>query len=197
MPMKISSTAALLALLLGACSHGTTHSSPWTPLDASELSAPRAAQLERARTAQGEMMQTLMSTLAGEMARGGPGAAITVCSEQAPEITRRVGAEHGVRLGRTSHRLRNPRNVAPGWASSLLEERPAEPRLALGPEGTLGVTLPIHLQARCLGCHGEAGSLLPEVREALERSYPEDRATGFAEGDLRGWFWVEVPARTD
>jgi hypothetical protein len=28
---------------------------------------------------------------------------------------------------------------------------------------------------------------------ALAARYPDDRATGFAPGDLRGWFWVEVP----
>jgi hypothetical protein len=32
-----------------------------------------------------------------------------------------------------------------------------------------------------------------DVRQALLQRYPEDRAIGYAEGDLRGWFWVEVP----
>jgi hypothetical protein len=32
------------------------------------------------------------------------------------------------------------------------------------------------------------------VKEALAEHYPEDQATGFQEGDLRGWFCIEVPA---
>jgi hypothetical protein len=28
---------------------------------------------------------------------------------------------------------------------------------------------------------------------ALAGAYPQDRATGFAPGDLRGWMWAEVP----
>ena len=45
----------------------------------------------------------------------------------------------------------------------------------------------------CLACHGPAEALDEEVRVALAELYPEDRATGFRSGDLRGWFWVEVP----
>ncbi len=33
----------------------------------------------------------------------------------------------------------------------------------------------------------------PAVKEVLASGYPRDEATGFAEGDLRGWFWIEVP----
>jgi hypothetical protein len=36
----------------------------------------------------------------------------------------------------------------------------------------------------CLQCHGEA--LAPEVTQALAARYPDDRATGFREGQLRG-----------
>jgi hypothetical protein len=28
----------------------------------------------------------------------------------------------------------------------------------------------------------------------LAKTYPGDRATGFAAGELRGWFWLEIPA---
>ena len=28
---------------------------------------------------------------------------------------------------------------------------------------------------------------------ALAASYPQDQATGFGAGDLRGWMWAEVP----
>jgi hypothetical protein len=35
--------------------------------------------------------------------------------------------------------------------------------------------------------------LSPAVREELKERYPADQATGFKDGDLRGWFWVEVP----
>jgi hypothetical protein len=33
----------------------------------------------------------------------------------------------------------------------------------------------------------------PSVLQALAERYPADRAVGYAEGDLRGFFWAEVP----
>ena len=51
----------------------------------------------------------------------------------------------------------------------------------------------IRLKAQCLKCHGPKEQILPEVRDALARDYPKDQATGFQEGDLRGWFWLSVP----
>jgi len=47
----------------------------------------------------------------------------------------------------------------------------------------------------CVVCHGDPAQIPDAVLAALAARYPDDRATGFAEGDLRGWFWVEVPAR--
>ncbi len=36
-----------------------------------------------------------------------------------------------------------------------------------------------------------------EAAAALAKSYPDDRATGFAVGDLRGVLWVELTKRAD
>ena len=44
----------------------------------------------------------------------------------------------------------------------------------------------------CLACHG--AQVAPAVRAAIAAHYPDDAATGFAVGDLRGGLWVEVPA---
>ena len=60
-------------------------------------------------------------------------------------------------------------------------------------DGHLGVLLPIRLKAQCLMCHGPKEQVLPDVQAAIGRAYPNDQATGFQEGDLRGWFWLSVP----
>jgi len=44
----------------------------------------------------------------------------------------------------------------------------------------------------CLACHGS--EVAEPVRAAIAERYPDDHATGFAVGDLRGALWVEVPA---
>jgi hypothetical protein len=48
-------------------------------------------------------------------------------------------------------------------------------------------------QPICGSCHGPERTLGPGVSARLAQRYPEDRAIGFRDGDIRGWFWVEVP----
>jgi hypothetical protein len=59
----------------------------------------------------------------------------------------------------------------------------------------VGVLRPIAHQRVCAGCHGPEDKLDPRVRRTLNEFYPGDRAVGFHEGELRGWFWAEVPNR--
>ncbi len=42
--------------------------------------------------------------------------------------------------------------------------------------------------ALCLNCHGQA--LAPAVQDKIDALYPDDTATGYSEGDLRGAFVV-------
>jgi len=127
----------------------------------------------------------------------GPAAAIAVCRVEAPRIAASLSRE-GIRMGRTSHKLRNPANAGPAWARPLLDDYLADPArrtprvVSLGHD-RLGYVEPILVQAPCLLCHGE--TLAPEVARTLAELYPSDRATGFREGDLRGIFWVEFPER--
>ena len=140
------------------------------------------------------MFSALLERVTSTVAASGPASAIHVCREAAPEIASSTADAHGVHIGRTSWKLRNPENRAPAWAEALLADRPEEERLAVAPDGRLGVTLPIRLAEGCLACHGAPESLAAEVKDALAEAYPHDEATGFRAGDLRGWFWVEVPA---
>ncbi len=43
----------------------------------------------------------------------------------------------------------------------------------------------------CLSCHGE--TVAPEVEQKLAELYPDDKARGYKEGDIRGAFVVVKP----
>lgn len=138
-----------------------------------------------------ELQQALRDGLAV-----GPAEAIAACQLEAPEIAATL-SRNGVRLGRTSHRLRNPASSSPEWVSPILEDyvnsdSDREPRLVELSDTRLGYVEPIFLQPVCLTCHGE--TLAPDVASRIEELYPDDQATGFAVGDFRGLFWVEYPA---
>ena len=127
------------------------------------------------------------------MKSDGPAKAIAVCSKEAGPMAKIIGKEQGVRIGRTSLKLRNPANTPPDWASQLANKTATEPQFVKVDDNTIGALLPIKLQQKCLTCHGPVDSIATDVRSQLAALYPDDTATGFQEGDLRGWFWVEVP----
>jgi mono/diheme cytochrome c family protein len=58
--------------------------------------------------------------------------------------------------------------------------------------GRVGVLRPIPVGPACVACHGAPEAFPGELRDALAAAYPGDRATGFREGDLRGFFWAEA-----
>ena len=137
----------------------------------------------------------LQQALRQGLARG-PAEAVAACQLRAPEIESTLSRD-GIRLGRTSHRLRNPANAPPEWVRPLLDayvSSPSDraPRTVPLPNRRSGYAEPILVQALCLTCHGEV--LAPDVASRIEELYPGDQAVGFRPGDLRGVFWVEFPA---
>jgi uncharacterized membrane protein YraQ (UPF0718 family) len=164
----------------------------WTTVPVDALTDAEAAKRARGVAARDAMAGGLLTALQEALAQGSA-PAIEVCQTQAPRIAQKVAGETQVRIGRTSFRLRNQANAPPAWAEPLLPGRPEGEVVARGPDGALGLLLPIRTAPLCTQCHGPKDTLTPEVQAALAARYPADQATGFAAGDLRGWFWVEVP----
>ena len=125
----------------------------------------------------------------------GPVEALAVCRDRAPEIADSLMRD-GIRMGRSSHRLRNPANAAPEWLRPAMQryvddDSNRAPYLVALADSRWGYAEPIVTQPLCLTCHGEA--VPPVLVERIEELYPEDRAVGFEAGDLRGVFWLEFP----
>jgi len=57
-------------------------------------------------------------------------------------------------------------------------------------EQTVGYVEPIFMQPLCVTCHGQ--TIAPELAAKLGELYPNDQATGYVAGDLRGVFWAEL-----
>lgn len=144
------------------------------------------------------LQNALLSELTRELNQGGPARAMQSCHLDATAIAQRVGREEGLHAGRTSDRLRNPLNAPRSWAAPVVQRyagrKAAEVRGVVVDLGDrIGLMRPIAHRAMCASCHGPADTLSPGVTTVLRDRYPADRATGYAEGDIRGWFWVEVP----
>lgn len=138
--------------------------------------------------------QGLQQALRAGMQQG-PVEAISACRVQAPIVAADLSRD-GVVVGRSSHRLRNPANQAPDWVAPIMASYVESsdhhvPQSVQLTDARIGYVEPIVTQALCLTCHGE--QLAPELAAKIEDLYPQDRATGFRDGDLRGVFWVEFP----
>ncbi len=157
------------------------------------LNAQQQAQKELAISAKDRLFESLLGELTKSMGEQGPAKSIGVCKTRAPEIAMQVGKDTGVRIGRTSFNLRNESNVAPDWAARFVENKVENPIDVALPNNELGVLLPIRLKATCTLCHGSDEQVMPDVKAAIVSNYPNDTATGFSEGDIRGYFWIEVP----
>lgn len=185
--------SALLAVgaSLSSCADGR---SEWRELSLDELAPEEATALEQARTATGALKGRLLEALGGALGRGGPAGAIAVCREEAPALAAAIAKEQGVRIGRTSEKLRQARNVPPPWAEASVAAKRGTPAAFRGPAGEFALLEPLRIAPLCLACHGGAEQIDPLARAKLRELYPEDRATGYALEQLRGYVWVEVPA---
>lgn len=165
-----------------------------------EAPADFGLAIQRANMVIISLQGAVLSELTRELNRGGPAGAMRSCHLDATAIAQRVGREEGLAVGRTSDRLRNPLNAPRPWAAAIVRQyagrRAAEvDGFAVDLGDKVGVMRPIAQRRMCNSCHGPADTLSPGVRADLKDRYPADRATGYAEGDIRGWFWVEVPKK--
>lgn len=158
----------------------------------------RAILLARADQAIAELQTTLLARLKEELGKGGARAAVSVCRDEAQRLTASIGAKHQLQIGRTSDRVRNPANAPRPWTSAHVAAFAGKPLVDAAPTvvdlggGGLGVLRPIGTADFCVACHGQREAVQSAIGPVLAAAYPNDRAVGFAPGDLRGWFWVEV-----
>jgi hypothetical protein len=187
---------SLVFIMLVACRepHQETATQEIQEMAADEKSNP---YIEQGNEAMQMLQSGLVKTLTNEIREGGVGSAIFVCRDEAPKIAAGVTEETKIAVGRTSHRLRNPRNIPPAWAEAIVRQsaggkmRAAESHVFdLG--DTIAILKPINTMGLCTNCHGNTAEMDGEVKRALAKAYPNDQAVGFSVGDLRGWMWAEV-----
>lgn len=185
-------------LLLTACQPGDSSAST------AAISAEEESRyLEKSEALAGQLQKALGSRLMAAMKEGGPVNGIEVCQEIAQDITRTASEEAAnISISRTALRVRNPANqadpdsraVLEQWQEQLEEEKPLEPSI-MTKEDAVIVHRPIKTAAICLQCHGPSEQIDEATLAILNESYPEDQATGFAEGDLRGAFRIRFTRR--
>ena len=174
------------------------------PAMAGDLGAPAEAELTKARGAVKALAAGLMGALSTSLKSDGPVAAIEVCKTVAPLIAADTGTAQDLEIGRTALKVRNPANAPDAWERGVLED--FAKKIADGADAAKleqaavmaekGATMVRYMKAipmvaePCLACHGS--DISPAVKAEIEMRYPEDAATGFKAGELRGAFTVTM-----
>lgn len=154
----------------------------------------------------GEMQEQLMGTLQKAMEEHGVAGAVEFCNVSALPMLKDLGDKHGVSIRRVSNDFRNPADKPNKEEQPLLDayeyneanKLKYSPNIQKSTDGkvllyTKAITIPGKL---CLNCHGEPGKdINAEVMDKINRLYPEDKATGHREGDLRGMWSIAMPQK--
>ncbi|MCW2317682.1 Protein of unknown function [Rhodoblastus acidophilus] len=180
-------SAAILALALPACAETAP-----TPDKA------KAAELVQAYAGK------LKAALGSALETGGAEGALEVCAKQAPVIAAELSQSSGWTVARTSLKPRNAASAPDDYERKAMEA--FNVRIAKGEKAADLVSAEVVEQngkkafrfikaiptaQLCLTCHGE--NVAPELKRKIVALYPEDQATGFKEGDMRGVFTLTKP----
>ena len=157
------------------------------------------------RDAVGKLGKALKTELSAAMKPDGAVGALQACNVEAVPIAQTISTEEGLIVGRTSLKTRNPANAPDDWEIGVLtsfEVRKKAGEKAADLESwtvatddaghrTFRYMKAVPTMPMCLQCHGRR--LSDEVAAKVAELYPEDQATGFVAGDIRGAFTVRLP----
>lgn len=166
------------------------------------------ATVDNTRSIATQLLNTLGQKLKTALSTDGPLAAVSVCKEAAPAIANSLSAEHGVQITRVGTKVRNQKMGIPNvWQKEALTQ--FEERLALGEKPSdleywkvvesaagkreLHYAKAIVMQPQCLSCHGQTQDIPAALAEKIRQEYPNDQATGYSAGKLRGAVVITKP----
>ncbi len=147
--------------------------------------------------------QTLSLNLQNAIKKGGVEHALQFCNVQAIPLTDSLSSHHNVSIRRASHKPRNPANTADSLEAKVIKQYidNMEAGEALKPityanENRVTFHAPITItNALCLNCHGQPNKDIAKNHlTTIQELYPNDQATGFSMGDLRGIWTVRFSA---
>jgi hypothetical protein len=159
-----------------------------------------AAAMALSRALASQFQQELGGALQSAIKSQGTAGAVTACATIAPEVASRISAQSGASVRRTALRNRSPLAVPDAHERTVMTMLATAPANAEGTPAEAGGWTGAGVERRfrylraiptapmCLSCHGS--TIAPDVAKAIAATYPDDAATGFAPGAMRGAFSI-------
>lgn len=138
--------------------------------------------------------KALGKTLMTSIERVGTSGALSFCNTRAIPITDSMSVLHNAKIKRVSDKPRNPKNAANKgellqidyFKSQLKAQKEIKP-VTIERENSVQFYYPIITNGMCLQCHGVKNQDINESTVTkLEKLYPQDKATGYKENEVRG-----------
>lgn len=159
--------------------------------------------LQQARQMADQLAEKIRGILFQELEKGSFPGAVRACSEVAQDVTRQFNTQSGHFVRRVSLKNRNPLNVPDGYEAKKLEEfdrLQAEKKLPKeiyevqkeGGQDALRYLKPLVALPLCITCHGPQENIPDPVKAILKEKYPDDKATGYQAGNVRGAISVKI-----
>ncbi len=160
-------------------------------------------QLFASKDATQHLARQLRSKLISSLEESGAVNSISVCNTEAFKISAELSKKYNGKVSRTSLKIRNPENKPDTWERNTLLE--FENQKQAGTDTSQLESYKVikndngkwfrYLKAIptgdvCLMCHGE--HIAPDVEDKIKTLYPNDLATGYEVGDIRGAFTIKL-----
>lgn len=198
MHFKQAVRVALIAAIFIACQDEAAETGAEGVNDESTQEA-----VTQARELSEHLIGNLKQHLMRKVAEGGFAGAVQVCSKIGQQLPATLEDSTGHYIRRVSLGYRNPADIPDEYERQKLK---AFERLNQTDEleneyvevvqhdsvEVLRYMRPLLTQGLCLNCHGPKEQIPPEVQTILAQTYPEDRATGYQLGDVRGAVSVKI-----
>jgi hypothetical protein len=126
--------------------------------------------------------------------------AISFCNTRAIPLTDSMAIAQQAKIKRVSDKNRNPKNAANDDELAYIElikkrinnNQSPQPQIKNLGDKLIGY-YPIMTNKMCLQCHGQPESeVLPNTLKRLKSLYPNDKALGYSENELRGIWVIEM-----
>jgi hypothetical protein len=167
-----------------------------TPAKKNSLSPEKQAELiSKGKTIVGQSFKAFSKELMKSLQQGGVKNAVSYCHLQTSPLIDSLSKTYTVAISRVSDKYRNPDNkpgdlditVLEAYQKQLAEGRELQAHLEMTADEVVFYSPILILNPACLQCHGEPGLTMEQENfDFIKSKYPEDLATGYKLGDLRG-----------
>lgn len=148
-----------------------------------------------------QVQAVLLKNVSEAMGKGGPAYAIDYCNVNAIPLTDSLSKAFHVEIQRLSDKNRNPVNALASDADQKAWSKISADKKAFAELNEAGDVLyykPIFTgMPACIKCHGGENDIAADALQLIREKYPNDKATGYQMGDLRGMWKIKFNKTTN